>query len=91
MNSASFRTNPSHLTVRHLQESADTSHPLNEPLRIQKWPTTLAGVHLRKLIIPLVDEVDREIKFTTLDQAFIIYTPVPDCQYMGVPSVLSLS
>jgi len=46
-----------HLAVRHLEEGVNAGRPRNERVRVLKWPTTFAGVHLGEMGSPLVDEV----------------------------------
>jgi hypothetical protein len=54
----------------------DTGHPRNERFGILIRPTALAGVHPVEELVPLVEEVKGEVKLTSPNQAFIIYTPV---------------
>lgn|SRR5690554_2077402 len=60
--------------------------PSTQRLRILKRPTTLAGVHLGELVIPLIDEVQRQVKLTALDQPLIIYTPVAIVRVRASPA-----
>ncbi len=68
---------PLHLAVGHLEEDMNASHPRNERFGTAEWPTALAGVHLAKEIIPLLDEAHCSMKssereFSTPHQAFIL-------------------
>lgn len=55
---------PLHLAIGHLQEDMDASHPRGERFGILERPTALASIHLGKQIVPLLDEVKREIEFS---------------------------
>ena len=72
MNVASFPDKPLHLAIGHLQEDMNASHPCNERFGILKGTAALASVHPGKQIVPLLDEVKREMEFSALDQAFIL-------------------
>jgi len=64
----------------------DAGHPHDERFGILKRPTALSSVHPVKQFIPLVDEVEREIEFSALDQPFILYTPVAIVRVRASPA-----
>ena len=77
---------PLHLTIGHLQEDMNASHPGNERFGILKGTAALAGIHPGKQFVPLLEELKREVEFSAPHQAFIIYTPVASVRIRVSPA-----
>ncbi len=73
-------------TVRHLEEEVDTGHPLNEKIRVLKWVTAFPYIHPGKMGVPLVYEFQGEIELASLNESFIIYSPITSIYMRMSPS-----
>ncbi len=84
--SVQIYTADDNLAVGYLQEDVNEGHPREEGFRIQIRTTAFPGVHLRKKVVPLRDELKRKVELTPSNQAFIIYTPIASVRTRPSPA-----
>jgi len=70
-----------------VKKEVDAGHPLDKEMRVLERMASLTGIHLVKVILPVIDKFQGEVELSSPNQVIVIYGPITSIFIRTSPSL----